>query len=342
MFLSLQGNPSRRTLLGLGTGAVLAVVNPVPSAWAQQGERSSGPSSSEWTSLAAAGKPWIRNGRLRHATALQSFAFDERQGHVYALQVVPGGIQLPGEKRAYRHAERAARGDLCVNRLTMAGVLTGYMYLKGFGHGVALGVEGAWRGSGGLWTEWDANPASGYGRGICRFRFADGRVLTRDSRGLATYRPVPGSTSNYVTVDQANRRLLLRYKLRGVPRLAVHNFDRFAAGDFRPLAGFLQPGAGMGLPFQGMTLHGDYMYQMLGTGYGPANPRSSGGNTRLFRVDWRTGRVVQSLDRTAPQLYPREPEGLAVLREGGPWLCSGFTQGRSGDREFSIYYKAIV
>jgi hypothetical protein len=91
-----------------------------------------------------------------------------------------------------------------------------------------------------------------------------------------------------------------------------------------------------------MALHGDYMYQMLGTGYGPANPRSSGGNTRLFRVDWRTGRVVQSLDRTAPQLYPREPEGLAVLREGGPWLCSGFTQGQSGDREFSIYYKAIV
>ncbi|MEV0495377.1 phage baseplate protein [Streptomyces atratus] len=297
----------------------------------------------ERASLAAAGKPWIRNGRLHHVTVLQSFAFDERRGHVYALQVMQGGTQLPGEKRIYGRAERAARGDLCLNRLTMSGVLTGYMYLKGFGHGGALGVEASQRGSGMLWTEWDANPASGYGRGICRFRFVDGRVLTRSSGDLATYRPVPGSTSNHVALDQANRRLLLRYKVRGVPRFAVHDFQRFAAHDFRPLADFPQPGTGLGLPFQGMTLHGDHAYQMFGTGYGPENPRSSAGNTCLFGIDWRTGRVEQqSLDRTAPGLYPREPEGLAVLREGGPWLCMGFTQGPSGGRGFSLYYKAIV
>lgn len=72
---------------------------------------------------------------------LQSFAFDERHGHMYALQVMEGGVRLPGEPRAYTRAERAARGDMCLNRLTMGGALTGDMYLLGFGHGSALGVE---------------------------------------------------------------------------------------------------------------------------------------------------------------------------------------------------------
>jgi hypothetical protein len=331
----------RRAALGLGAAAALAAF-PIPRTEAQPDDTSDGQTAPKRTGLAAEGRPWITGGWLHHRTALQSFAFDERRGHIYALQVMQGGIQLTGESRAYSHAERARRGDLCLNRLTMGGRLTGYMYLKGFGHGSALGVEETARGAAALWTECDADPASGYGRGICRFRFIPGRVLNGTSRELAVFRPVPGSTSNCAAFDPVERRLLLRYRVAGRPCFALYDFDRFRARDFRPLTAFAQPAADLGLPFQGMTLYGNYAYQMLGTAYGPGNPPPRG-NTRLYRIDLRTGRVAQQvLDRTAPRLSPREPEGLAVLRAGGPWLCLGFTQGPTGDRRFSLYYKAIT
>ncbi|MER5185491.1 teichoic acid biosynthesis protein C [Streptomyces sp. NPDC002896] len=301
------------------------------------------PPDPEPASLDPAGKPWIRDARLHHSTVLQSFTFDERHGHMYALQVMEGGIRLPGEPRAYTHAERAAGGDLCLNRLTMDGTLIDHMYLLGFGHGGALGIEDTAPHAGTLWTEWDAHPASGYGRGICRFRFTTGGVLTRASRRIATYRPVPGSTSNYVALDPANDQLLLRYKLDGMPRYRVYRLTQFASRDFRPATDFAQPGAQLDLPFQGMTLYGPYAYQLLGNAYGPGNPSSSGGNIQLYRIDLRTGRVLQQvLDGTGKKLHPREPEGLAVLRRGGPWLCMGFTQGRVRDRRFSLYYKPIT
>jgi hypothetical protein len=335
MFPSFPASPGRRAVLGCGAAAALAAALPA--------DRPQVRSDAKLASLAPAGKPWIQGARLHHSTVLQSFTFDERHGHMYALQVMEGGIQLPGESRAYSHAERVVRGDLCLNRLTMGGTLTGYMYLLGFGHGGALGVEDTVRRAGVLWTEWDAHPASGYGRGICRFNFAAGRVLTRTSRKIATYRPVPGSTSNYVALDPAHNRLLLRYKVDGVPRYRVYGLKQFAARNLRPVTGFAQPGTELGLPFQGMAIYGSYAYQVLGNRYGPGNSPSSVGDMHLFRIDLRTGRVVeQVLDGTARGLYPREPEGLAVLRRGGPWLCSGFAQGQSRDRAFSLYYKPIT
>ncbi|MFC9621230.1 teichoic acid biosynthesis protein C [Streptomyces sp. NPDC056930] len=335
MSLSLSSSPGRRAVLGFGAAVALTATFPAGRAEARP--------KAQPASLAPAGKPWIRGVRLRHSTVLQSFAFDERHGHMYALQVMGGGVRLPGEPRAYTHAERAARGDMCLNRLTMGGALTGDMYLLGFGHGSALGVEDTARRAGALWTEWDAQPASGYGRGICRFTFTAGRVLTRAGHRIATHRPLPGSTNNQVTLDPAHDRLLLRYKVGGVPRYGVYGLKQFAAGDFRPVTGFAQPGAELGLPFQGMALYGPYAYQVLGHGYSADNPAGSAGDVRLFRIDVRTGRVVQRvLDHTARGLYPREPEGLAVLRRGGPWLCLGFTQGPPSNRTFSLYYKPIA
>ncbi|MGW1893483.1 teichoic acid biosynthesis protein C [Streptomyces sp. NPDC002004] len=332
---SLPGSPSRRAALGLTAAAALAAALPAGPAGARQ--------RTEPTGLASTGRPWIQGAQLTHSTVLQSFGCDERYGLMYALQVMQGGVRLPGEARAFTHAERGARGDVCLNRLTMDGTLTGHMYLLGFGHGGALGVEETPGRPGLLWTEWDAHPASGYGRGICRFPFMPGRVVTRDDRSLATYHPVPGSTSNYVTLDPAHDRLLLRYKRRGVPRYRVYGLRRFVAGDARPLSDFPQPGARRGLPFQGMALYGRYVYQLLGHGYGPGDPPGSAGDVRLFRIDAHNGRVLEDvLEPTARGLFPREPEGLAVLRHGGPWLCLGFTQGQPSHRAFSLYYKPIA
>ncbi|MEU5241925.1 teichoic acid biosynthesis protein C [Streptomyces lydicus] len=330
----MQG-PRRRVVCGLGAIAAAAAV--VPSRWA----RAAPASSRQPPALAAAGRQFLA-GRLRHTTVLQSFAVDERRGHLYALQLVAGGVRLPGERTALPHAERARNGDLCLNRLTLDGSAAGHMYLKGFGHGGSIGLEEA---AGGvtLWTEWNANPSSGYGRGVCRFRFTDGQLLERGSGELATYRPVPGSTSNAPAVDVTHRHLLLRYKRHGIPRFALYDLDRFRARWYLPLTDFAQPGADLGLPFQGMALYGNYAYQLLGSAYGTGNPVSSGGNTRLYRIDLRTGRVVwQQLERTAPGLSPREPEGLAVLRGGGtPRLCLGFVEGPAGSRTFRLYDKAL-
>ncbi|MGW7573419.1 phage baseplate protein [Streptomyces sp. NPDC054765] len=327
--------PGRRTVFRLGVVAAAAAVAPVRWAGAASAPGRKPPA------LSAAGRQFLA-GKLRHTTVLQSFAVDERRGHVYALQLVAGGFRLPGEKAALSHAERAGNGDLCLNRLTLDGSEAGHMYLKGFGHGGSIGLEEA-PGGVRLWTEWDANPSSGYGRGVCRFRFADGQVRGRDSGELSTYHPVTGSTSNCPALDLSHRHLLVRYKRAGIPRFALYDLDRFRSRWFWPLTDFLQPGAGLGLPFQGMALYGNYAYQILGSAYGAGNPASSGGNTRLYRMDLRTGRVVwQQLERTAPGLSPREPEGLAVLSgDGTPRLCLGFVEGPAGGRSFRLYDKAL-
>lgn len=336
MVNDMQGSgPGRRAVCGLGVTVTAAAV--VPAQWA----RAAPATSRKLPALSAAGRPFLA-GRLRHTTVLQSFAVDERRGHLYALQVVAGGVRLAGEETALPHPERVRNGDLCLNRLTLDGATAGHMYLKGFGHGGSIGLEESADGVT-LWTEWDANPSSGYGRGVCRFRFTDGRVLERDSGELDTCHPVMGSTSNFPALDVTHRQLLLRYKRDGIPRFALYGLDRFRAHRHLPVTDFAQPGADLGLPFQGMALHGNYAYQLLGSAYGTGNPASSGGNTRLYRIDLRTGRVVwQQLERTAPGLSPREPEGLAVLRGGGtPRLCLGFAEGPAGGRGFRLYDKAL-
>ncbi|WP_127356167.1 phage baseplate protein [Actinacidiphila soli] len=147
--------PARRAVIGLGAAAALSAALTARGAQARAADR---PAPQPADDLRAQGRPWIRRGLLNHSTVLQSFSFDERHGRMYALQVMEDGIRLPGEKRAYSHAERAMRGDLCLDQLSMSGVLIGYMYLKGFGHGAAFGVEETARAAGTVWTEWDSHP----------------------------------------------------------------------------------------------------------------------------------------------------------------------------------------
>ncbi|MER7679190.1 teichoic acid biosynthesis protein C [Streptomyces sp. NPDC096934] len=328
--------PARRTVLGLGAAGIAA------AALSHQALADTLDDQEPRTGLAAPGELWVRSGRLLQSTVLQSFTVDERRGHLYALQVVQGGLRLTGEARTYSHAERVVRGDLCLNRLTLTGRMTGAMFLKGFGHGTAMGVQETANGPR-LWTEWDAHPASGYGRGICRIPFRNWTVLSARSPGLTTFRPVPGSTSNSATLDLGHGRLLLRYRLNSTPRFGVFSLSDLQAGSFRPLADFVQPGVHLVLPFQGMALHGEYAYQLLGSAYGPTNPVGAGGNVHLYRIHWRTGRtVLQIRETTALELHPREPEGLAVSGRGGPKVCMGFTHGNGQDRQFSLYRKPII
>lgn len=270
--------------------------------------------------------------RLRHGTAIQSFAFDERRARMYALQVMEGGIQLPGESGPLSHSERLWRGDLCMNALSMSGEPLGHMYLKGFGHGGTMGVEPRRHGRPALWTEWDANPSSGYGRGLARFRFRPGAVLEHQDSALETFRPRPGSTKNQVALDPYARRLLLRYRSAGGYRFALYDLARFRAGNFQALTDFVQPMPDGHLYHQGMAVYGTYAYQLTCSARGPS------AEPLLTCVHLGTGRIVQ---RVRPEPVAGiglfEPEGLAVLQHPAPRLCVGFASGEQGVRLFSVY-----
>ncbi|WP_063735191.1 hypothetical protein [Streptomyces sp. RTd22] len=285
----------------------------------------------------------IREKAPHNNTVLQSFAFDDANGHLYTIQLMQGGIRLSGESAPVSGADRAARGDMCITKLSLTGSKLGHMYVRGFGHGVSIGCEpvGA---TAQLWTESDANPDSGYGRAISRFAYQDGAVLDSGSSALATHRPVAGSTSNQPAVDMLNKRLLLRYRQGGEVRYRLMSLAGVTAGDYTAVYDDIpQTGVEDGEVFQGFTVLGDYVYQLTGTAYsdenGP-NPPSGHGNAHVSCVDLRTGELVQrSRTEAGYSLDYREPEGMAVQLTSPRRLCMGFASGASGARELSVYYK---
>ncbi|MEU2061671.1 Teichoic acid biosynthesis protein C (Precursor) [Streptomyces sp. NPDC013455] len=276
--------------------------------------------------LAAPAARWLRQlNTLREPTVLQSFAFDEVHHHLYVLQLTPGGRDA---------------GDLCLNRLDHTGRRLGHMYLRGFGHGVSMGVQHDTDGTVWIWTEADA--LDGHGRGVTRFRFASGR--TRTTKDVKVRRPIEGSRNNQPTVCPATGRIAVRHRLRGVPRYRVWDLAAFTARDYAsPLADFPQTGAhpDPGAPFQGFALHGDHLYQLAGNAYDArTNPPAGHGNTYLSCLDVRTGELLERRrTEAAHSLDHREPEGLAVRSTGTPRLYLGFASGQEGARRFSIYYK---
>ena len=209
----------------------------------------------------------IREKTPYNETVLQSFAFDNTNGHLYAIQLMQGGIQLSGESAPVSGADRSAHGDMCITKLSLTGSQLGHMYLKGCGHGVSIGCEPV-GGTAYLWTETDVNPSSGYGRAISRFPFANGTVLSSSSTSLVKHRPVAGSTSNQPAVDMLNKRLLLRYRLSGVARYRLMNLADVTAGTYTAIYDVPEVGVTEASEtFQGFTVLGDYVYQMTGTAY---------------------------------------------------------------------------
>ncbi|KUO02072.1 hypothetical protein [Streptomyces caeruleatus] len=276
--------------------------------------------------LSTAAERWLwKKDTLKEPTILQSFAFDEANEHLYVLQLTRGG---------------SPAGDLCLNRLDHHGKRLGHMYLRGFGHGVSMGVQRTSDGTVWIWTE--AAAKNGYGTGVTRFRFSDGAVRTRDD--VKVRHPVPGSTHNQPSICMASQRIAVRHHVDGRPRYRIWDLDAFVARDYAdPIADFPQTGAHPDpkVPFQGYALHGDHLYQVAGTAYdAKTNPPARRGNVHLSCLDIRTGEL---LDRQRTEagysLDHREPEGLAVLRGSRPRLCLGLASGPAGDRRFSLYYK---
>lgn len=266
---------------------------------------------------------------------MQSFAFDATNGELYAVQV-------EGADALGTWEQHSADGDLELTRLSADGAtILGHMYLEGFGHGVSIGVEPIGT-STYVWAEVDSRPnAEGSGRGskLGRFRFVDGQTLRHADPAIEKFSPMPEGVQVTPSINLAEGVLMERYVAGNQFRMALFRLaDVKAGGRPVPLHDVPMP-RGLGT-FQGYCTEGDRVYLLTGDGYSAENPPP--GNTELYCVDWRTGRVLSRArsDIFASQVH-REPEGMAIKRDaqGDPLLCFGFASSVSahdGRRVFSI------
>lgn len=356
MIYDKSGRPSRRSLLAwTGTGALAATAVSLGARTASAATFPAPGSAllvpSPRLDLNSPSQNWIREKPTRDSTIIQSIGYDNANGHIYLAQVTQGGLKLVGESAPVSSADRNRRGDLTITKWDMSGNTVGYMYLRGFGHGMSIGVEpvGA---RAFLWTETDGvgitdvmGKKSSRGSRLARFPFVSGQVLDTTSPGLAKYTPVVGSTVNTATVDPVYGRLGIRYRdTDGVMKYQVHDLDLARLGIWSaPLATISEPSitavpdwplTTYDHPFlQGYVVVGRYLYMLHGNSYGFVEKidgqdvvisQPGVGNTFLTSVDLTTGtfdpappspfhKDVNPLHTTAAySLDWREPEGLGV------------------------------
>ncbi|MGW0363843.1 phage baseplate protein [Streptomyces sp. NPDC002990] len=277
---------------------------------------------------------------LKNSTVMQSFGIDPVTAEIFVLQVVQGGLTLSGESGPKTGPQRADNGDLAVTRLSQAGAVTGFMYLRGFGHGVSMGVEHR-AGVSYLWTETAAVPTGddedGYGTAVTHFPFRTDSVLDYGSPLHAKpYTPVAGATNVTCTIDPTTNRLVVRFKSGGM-KYESYDLAKAAAGVWEPIRRIPQPDP-KGV-FQGYASLGGVLYMLAGEAIAADNPANPApGNTYLTAVDWSTGLVLdQQFVRAQPGLEYREPEGMAVSVRGGiPHVHFGFACDDSGPRTCTI------
>lgn len=271
----------------------------------------------------------FRHKKLKDKTVMQSLGFDARNKRLFVAQLKNGSAS-------------DKNGDLAISQLDFAGNLKGYMYLKGFGHGVSIGVEPSGT-STYLWAEVDPTGASARGTQLARFKFTSGKTLTNKSSALTKYKPVAGSEGVTASIDPVNNRLAMRYK-KGSWRVTVFNLADVKAKKYgNPVADIAQPSQN-GETFQGYAVYGRYLYTAYGNAYGKTNP--SPGNTKLSTIDLSTGKRVAgpTFSKAGATLTYREPEGLGIFRTGSGEvrLFLGFASGAEGDRRSNLFYKNVL
>ncbi|MCY9661753.1 hypothetical protein P5G65_08030 [Paenibacillus chondroitinus] len=253
----------------------------------------------------------VRDKALQNGTVLQSFAFDNVNKHIYTVQLMAGGLMLPGEPAAVSGANRSLNGDLALTELDLEGNKLGYMYLKGFGHGVQIGVETE-DGIPYIWSETDsvAEGKDGWGTVITRFKFENGKILTPESPELQKHKLIEGADRTTVNIDAVNDLLTMRYRKDGVFHFGVYELESVKQHQYDAIADVVQPSVGT---FQGFASYGQYLYLLEGSSYGTSGSVEPTGNTYITTVNFDTGEAVdKQLITAGSSLSFREPEGLAV------------------------------
>lgn len=293
--------------------------------------------------LTALGRPVLDSVRLTDGTIMQSFGFTTNSGTAYAIQLMAGGQQLPGELAPVPTAARARAGDLVVNRLANDGAVTGRMYLLGYGHGVQIGVEED-NGTDFIWCETLSRDdgTAGWGTKIARLPFTDLAVVSADWPQAQVFELQESVDRAAVCVDIVHAYVVVRVR-RGTDT----RFMRLRMADL--LRGRLKPSDVIVSPqirhwFQGFASHGRFLYLLEGNAE-TAPSDNPVGSAYVNVVSWRTGEVVdRQLITDGLGLVNREAEGLAIrFRDPGDpstaELCIGFGSGPMGDRRATVYAK---
>jgi hypothetical protein len=83
--------------------------------------------------LTAPGTALFTEKPLPSATVMQSLAFDNVQRSLYVVQLIQGGVRLPGEDAPVSGATRALHGDLSLARLAVVGTTFPFQGYTSFG-----------------------------------------------------------------------------------------------------------------------------------------------------------------------------------------------------------------
>lgn len=301
--------------------------------------------------LRAVSRKVLNDVRLRDTgTVMQSFAFNKAGTYMYVAQ-------LRQQSSTVSYSTHSLRGDMTLSRIRMSdGVRVGAMRLKGFGHGMSIGVETSGT-SDYVWTEASSSPSpqkldafEGRGTRIGVFRWKDGATI--DGTAARLYDPPADAHTAQPectpSIDQRGGRISINY--RNVDdRLAVATYElaayKLMEGRLAPINTIvlrplgrdpersLDASENPAAVIQGFVSRGDYLYTYWGNQTLP--------NTRIVSYQWSTNTTVQVAGSGIYSTYDhREPEGIAVRIENGvPKLCLGFGSRVGSIRRASFAYK---
>ncbi len=279
------------------------------------------------------GNPILRK-RLHANWVMQSYAYDNVNNHVYFLQT------------NVDNADPTHVGDLWVTQTDLAGNEIGAMALHNFGHGVSIGVE-PYNGTVYLWTEWQANPKSGFGTKVGRFTFVSGTTLEADDPSIQDRTPViAGAVNPQPAIDPSTDRLLVRYHVgTDLTRIIAFTMSDARAGrltmDYNVADRALPSRGDWGAanPFQGFTAYGQYAYLLEG-------PVGSPSYITTIDLNGPDDSITEDRHPTyAGQSLPgREPQGMAIWLAktsggGSPRLTFGIYSNTGGVRQANVFYK---
>lgn len=306
-----------------------------------------GPASADPSSMVSAPATQLMPSRsLAAATVMQSAAFDPAGRQWYFAQLKAG-----------------SQTTLVITKVSERGWKSrGSMTLKGFGHGVSIGVEPNPGGGAYLYTEAKpktstaaslcgttatasclANAALVLGSGeskpfgtmIARFKWHNHRTITADSSGVRLFGPNGRAQQQTPAVDWTDKTIAVRYWSKGMGRFryAIYDLTTFKQHRYTAIARVNEPPATTVM--QGWGYAGRTFYRLEGEAYSADNPAP--GDATLTAFD--TGGVIaQHRPETAgSELDVREPEGTAMA---GGRLCFGFSSGVVGHRKANLYCKS--
>ena len=258
------------------------------------------------------------NVALHDASVQQSFAYDATN-HVYVF----AQSSYPG-----------AAGDITLTKTTATGAVLGYMHLKGFGHGLSIGLEPASTATY-VWTEAVGvqEPALGgsadagvYGTKIARETWINGATLTPTSRGVALF--AGNQPEESPSIDMAHGLIGVHYWSSGTFRYVVYRLADFKARHYVAIAHGVDP------PYtatsQGWALNGTTIARIEGDAY-VASWNPPPGNTVLMTMSTSGVVLGQHLVTVDASMTYREPEGVGMV---SGVVCAGFASGAAGTRHY--------